>query len=291
MKNYLPVLAGAFCISFSAFFVKGADMDSSAIAFYRLVFGAAALFPLAAGMGKSLRPSREAALFIALSGAVFSGDVVAWHKSIILVGPGIATIVSNFEVILLAVVGVVFLGEKMNWAQRLSIPLALGGLALLLGLHESALPPDAVSGTALGMVSAGFYALYVLSIRKSLSVPGALEPVANVAWVSVAGAVFVCLYCLAGGSSLEIPDWKAGVTVAGLGILCQALGWLLISTGLRHIPPFHAGLLLLLQPALSFVWDMLAYGTATSGLNILGAAVAIAAIGMGLRAPKKEGQA
>lgn len=281
-RGYLPVLAGAFCISFSAFFVKGADMDPSAIAFYRLFFGAAALFPLARILKQGLRPSREAVFFIVLAGLMFSGDVIAWHKSILYVGPGIATILSNFEVIVLAVVGVLFLGETMNWPQRLSIPLALLGLALLLGLHESGLPEDGTRGVALGFVSATFYAFYVLFIRKSLSVAGGLQPVANIAWVSASGAATVCAYCLASGSPLAIPDLRAGVTVAGLGICCQALGWLLISTGLRHVPPFRAGLLLLLQPALSFVWDMLVYGTATSGVNILGAAMAIAAIAMGL---------
>ncbi len=54
--------------------------------------------------------------------------------------------------IVLAVVGVLFLGETMNWPQRLSIPLALLGLALLLGLHESGLPEDGTRGVALGFV-------------------------------------------------------------------------------------------------------------------------------------------
>jgi drug/metabolite transporter (DMT)-like permease len=44
---------------------------------------------------------------------------------------------------------------------------------------------------------------------------------------------------------------------------------------------------MLLQPVLAFLWDMLIYGTATSFVNIVGAAIAIGAIGMGVYAPKK----
>lgn len=289
-RGYLPVLCGAVCISFAAFFVKGASMDSSAIAFHRLAFGAGAMFLIAAAKRERLLPPRRPLLFIALCGLLFGTDIIAWHKCILLVGPGIATILTNFQVIFLAVFGVFLFGDRMNWPQRLSIPLALGGLTLLLGLHESALPPEILHGTGLGMLSALFYALYILSIRKSLTVPGKLDPVANVAWVSLAGAFFVGVFCLAGGSSLVIPDFQAGLTVAALGICCQALGWLLLSMGIRHLPPFTAGLLMLLQPALAYVWDYLAYGTATSVVNILGAVVAIAAIGMGIYAPKKEKQ-
>ena len=286
-RGYLPVLAGAVCISFSAFFVKGAPMDSSAIAFYRLFFGALVMFPIALLRGQRLAPARTPLFFIVAAGLLFSGDVLSWHKSILVVGPGIATIISNFEVIILAVYGVLFLGEKMNLPQRLSIPLALGGLALLLGLHENALPPGILGGAGMGLLSALFYAFYVLALRKSQSVPDKLAPVANIALVSMAGAAFVCLFCLASGSSLAIPDVKTGLTVAGLGVLCQGIGWLLLSMGLPHLPPFRAGLLMLTQPALSFLWEILFYETSASLINILGAVLAIAAIGMGIYAPKR----
>jgi drug/metabolite transporter (DMT)-like permease len=286
-RGYLPVLAGAACISFAAFFVKGAPMDSSAIAFYRLLSGGLVMFLIAALRGQNLVPPRAPLTFIAICGLMFSIDIIAWHKCIISVGPGIATILTNFQVIVLALIGVLFLREKMNWPQRLSIPLALGGLALLLGLHESAVPPGILRGVGLGMISATFYAFYVLAIRRSQSVPDRLAPVANVAWVSLSGAVFVCAYCLVSGSSLVIPDVRTGFVVAGLGVCCQALGWLLLSMGLPHLPPFRAGLLMLLQPVLAFVWDMLFYGTVTSLVNIVGAVIAIGAIGMGIYAPKK----
>ncbi len=286
-QGYLPVLAGAVCISVAAFFVKDAPMDSSAIAFHRLVFGAGAMFLIAAAKRERLLPPRRPLFYIALCGLMFSVDITVWHKCILAVGPGIATILTNFQVIWLAVFGALFLGERMSLPGMLSIPTALVGLSLLLGLHENTLPPEILRGTWLGLLSALFYALYVLSIRKSLTVPERLAPVANVAWVSVAGAVFVGIYCMAGGISLAIPDFQTGATVAVLGICCQALGWLLLSMGLRYLPPFRAGLLMLLQPALSFVWDALLYGTAASFVNILGAALAIAAIGMGLHTPKK----
>jgi hypothetical protein len=41
-KGQLCVIGGSVCISFAALFVKGAPMDPSLVAFYRLLFGGAA---------------------------------------------------------------------------------------------------------------------------------------------------------------------------------------------------------------------------------------------------------
>lgn len=284
-RGYLPVFAGAACISFAGFFVKGSALDPSAIVFYRLFFGAAALFAVALARRMRLRPERAVLARMAMASFFFSVDLIFWHKSIVLVGPGIGTILTNFQVIFLALHGVVFLGEKMSWPQRLSIPIALLGLALLLGLHESALPPGIIMGTVYGLLSATFYAGYVLSIRRTQTMPGKLPPVANIAWVSAMGAAMVAAYCAAGGISLAIPDAKTLAGVATLGICCQSLGWLLLSMGLPYLAPFRAGLIMLTQPALAFVWDMLVYGSVTGFVNIFGAVLAIAAIGMGIYEP------
>ncbi len=284
-RGVVFVLSGAFCISFAAFFVKGAPIDSSMVAFYRLFFGAIALFIAALIQKAPLRIPRQCVGIIVLAGALFSGDLIVWHKSILYVGPGIATIIANFEVILLAVFGVVVLKERLSLPQKLSAPLALVGLAFLLGIHTQALPPGTVTGVLLALLSACFYAAYVLTLRRTQSIGLRMAPVANMAWVSLFCCIFTGLFCLGNGVSFGIPDIRTGVILAVLGIVCQSLGWVLLSIGLPHLTPFRAGLLMLTQPALSYLWDSLFYGTATEPLNIFGAILAIAAIGMGIYSP------
>ncbi len=281
-KGYLFIFAGAFCISFAAFFVRGASIDSSAVAFYRLFFGMIALFALAVAQRARLRPSRPVLLLLAMAGLFFAGDLVLWHKSILLIGPGIATIVANFEVIFLAIYGVVFLREKMSIPQKLSIPLALLGLAMLLGLHESVIPDGIILGTGIAIMSAVFYAAYILTLRRSQMVESKISPVASIAWVSFIACILVGGFCLANNVSLAIPDAKTLGILAALGVFCQSLGWVLLSRGLPLLPPFRAGLIMLTQPALAFVWDIIFVGATVGMINVLGAIVAIAAIGMGI---------
>lgn len=287
-KGGLLIFAGSVCISFAAFFVKGASIDSSAVAFYRLLFGAAALFLLAGVQRLPLLPCRSLLPLLAVASLFFGCDMLIWHKSILLVGPGIATIVVNFQVILLAVYGVAVLGETMSLPQKLSIPLALAGLALLLGLHEKRLPGDIWLGVGLALLAACFYAGYVLTLRRSQMIPVKLSPVSTTAWISALTCLVALVYCLGTGVSLDIPDYKTLSILAMLGLLCQSLGWVLLSRGLPLLPPFRAGLIMLMQPALSYVWDMIFFGADAGAANIFGACLAIAAIGMGVYSPRKS---
>ncbi len=289
-KGYLYVSLGSFCISFAAFFVKGASVDTSIIAFYRLLFGAAALFLFGLIQGVKLVPPRSCLKLIVPAGFFFTCDILIWHKSILHVGPGIATIVGNFEVIMLALYGVLFLGEVLSWTQKLSIPLALLGLTLLLGLYTGEVGKEVLKGTGLAMTSAFFYAFYVVTLRRTQLVKEKMAPVANMAWVSISSAMFIFVFCLGDGLSFRIPDVRTGVILAVLGIFCQSMGWLLLSLGLPHLSPFRAGMVMLTQPAFSYLWDCLVYGTAVQPLNILGAIIAIAAIGMGIYNPSPRGK-
>ena len=294
LKAHILVFMGAFCISFAAFFVKDAPIDPSMVAFYRLFFGGITLFAVAAIRREKLLPPKPVLRFILAAGLLFACDLLAWHDSIVLVGPGIATILTNFQVLILAIYGVVVLKEKFTRAQKIAMPLALVGLALLLGLHENVLPPHIVKGVMLCLLSAVFYSGYILTLRQSQTLTVRIGPVANMAWVSLIACLCVGLFCGARGLAFAIPDARTLVFLALLGIVCQSLGWVLLSLGIPYLPPSRSGLILLTQPALAFTWDVIFYGTAAGPINILGAVLAIAAIGMGILAPtgpKKSGAA
>lgn len=287
-RGYIFVFLGAVCISFAGFFVRDAPVDPGVVAFYRLLFGSAALFIAAMIQRIRLRPFRPTVWLPVAAGALFCCDLLFWHTSIVIVGPGIATILTNFQVLFLALYGAFFLRESLTWVQKLSIPMALAGLTLLLGLHESGLPDQVLKGTGFGLLSAAFYTGYILTLRQSQLVKPMLTPVANIAWVSLFAAAFVGVYCVVSGISLAIPDLRTGATLAALGVFCQSIGWLLLSMGLPLLPPFRAGLIMLAQPALAYLWDSLLYGTATGFLNIVGACLATLAIGMGIHSRKKS---
>jgi hypothetical protein len=72
---------------------------------------------------------------------MFALDLFFFHRSILFVGPGLATLLANFQVFILALAGVVLLGERLNWQTAVSIPLAVLGLATIVGFDWLSLRP------------------------------------------------------------------------------------------------------------------------------------------------------
>lgn len=287
-RAYGLVFAGAFCISFAALFVQGSAMDSTVIAFYRLLFGGVALLLVAIARRERIMPSPAMLKMTLLAAFFFSGDLAVWHLCIVYLGPGIATILGNFQVFFLALVGVAFLGERLSARQIIAMPLAITGLVMLLEVNPLALPPGVAKGLFFGLATAFFYCGYTLSVRKSQMGPEHLPAIANMAVISILSAILLGGMSLMQGASFAIPDMRSALYLAGLGIFCQGAGWVLLSMGLPHLPPSRAGLIMLTQPALAFIWDILLCGKETGIIGFSGAITAIFAIWLGVSAPRKR---
>ena len=89
-------------------------------------------------------------------------------------------------------------------------------------------------------------------------------------------------------TSFKIPDNQSWVTLLMYGFMGQCLGWVFIAKGIGKIKASRAGLILLLQPTLSFIWDMLFFHRPTDLLDLLGALMAIVAIYLGSAESKRE---
>lgn len=281
-KGSLYVVAGAVCISFAPLFVRLVDVGPTAVAFYRLLWGSLALFLIAFIRRERLLPSRRLLVLMLLAAAFFTADLACWHQSILYIGPGLATILANFQVFFLAVIGVVFLRERMGPRLMLSIPLAVIGLTMLLEVNLTRMPAHIALGLILGLCTAAFYTGYILTLRQSQRLETRLPAVANMAVISLFGVFFSAVFSFVQGQSLAIPDLQSNLLLILYGVGCQAFGWFLLSKGLPLLPASRAGLLMLTQPTLSFIWDILFLGRPTGFVGYLGAALALFAIAMGV---------
>lgn len=277
----LPVMAGASMISFSPVFVKLALVGPTTAGFYRMFFGGLLLAGLLLVSRQSLRIERRHLASCLACAVFFALDLSFWHRCIHLVGPGLATILSNLQVFFLAGFGVAFLGERLSWRLFLAIPLAMAGLVLLVGLHKGGLGQEYVLGLVYGLFTALAYAAYIITLRRLQHQQEAAAATAHVTLISLTCAAILGAEALWQGESLAIGDLRSLAALAGYGLCGQVLGWALISRGLPRTPASLGGLLLLLQPALAFVWDMLLFGRPTDGLELAGAGLTLAAIYLG----------
>ncbi len=86
---------------------------------------------------------------------------------------------------------------------------------------------------------------------------------------------------LGGGGPFHIPDSTSLLVLIGAGVVSTTLGWSLISSAMRETPAPVASLVLLLQPALSRVRDVLFFQRPTADHEIFGITLIFAAIFLG----------
>jgi drug/metabolite transporter (DMT)-like permease len=287
--SILYLLTGAVLISFSGVWVKISHVPPPVSAFYRVFFGGIVLLAIAA-YRREVRWRGTGGLLVTVAcGAFFSLDLVLYHKSIQFVGPGLGTILPNFQVFILAGIGVVFLKEKPGLKYYISIPLAIIGLFLIVGIDWHAMSPLYRLGVYLGLSAAAAYAAFLISLRKLQSDQEGASKFYVLMIVSLTTAGFLAVEVIRTGNSFGIPDMQSFLSLAALGLLSQVIGWMLITNALPHIRASLSGLILLLQPALAFVWDVLFFNRPTTPVNWVGVGIALAAIYMGTMQSSKSG--
>jgi len=278
----LHLTAGAVMISFSGVWVKVAHVAPTVSAFYRALFGGIFLLMAAWWQKEITWPGWQRLRLVLLCGILLTLDLFLWHKSIHYIGPGLATILGNFQVFLLAGLGVVFWGEKLSARFVLAIFMAIVGLFLAVGIQWGQLGSQYKSGVYLGLATAVAYAGFLVALRKLQSGQSGTITFYGMTLVSFATAFFLGIEVARGGDSFVIPDPRSWTALVLLGLTTQAIGWILISNALPRIRASLAGLFLLLQPSLAFVWDVLLFQRETSPVNWIGVIIAITAIYLGM---------
>lgn len=279
----LRLAAGAAMISLAPVFVRIVDVPPTASAFYRTFFGGLILVAWLAITPRRSLPSGRTLAWLALAGIAFAADLWAWHRSIWYVGPGLATLLANFQVFVLGLAGIWLFGETGGWRLWLAIPMALVGLALIIGFEWGGLSETYRWGIAFGLLTAVFYSSYILALRGSRHTGTPASPAAGMAVASLVSAVALAGAATAGGESLAIPSAGDAGLLAAYALVAQVLGWILISGSLKQVPASRVGMILLLQPTLAFVWDVLFFGREFGVRELLGAALALTAIYIGSR--------
>lgn len=272
-------------LSFSAVFVKWAQVGPTASGFYRMFFGALILLGAVFARKERLFHGSHHWRVVVICGLLFALDITLWHRSIHFVGPGLATLMANFQVFFLALFGMTILKEKTGWRFFVAIPTAVFGLYLIVAPNWDAMGDAYRAGVVLALIAAISYAGYILVLRNFQS-KFTVSAFPTIGLVALITSAVLALEAVVINESLSIPDLQSWVALVGYGLFSQVLGWVLISNGLPKIEASRAGLILLLQPTFAFVWDILFFNRSTTWLELTGALIALFAIYMGVTAKK-----
>ncbi|NDY72647.1 DMT family transporter [Desulfobacter hydrogenophilus] len=272
---------GAIIISFSSVMVTLSHVNPIISAFYRVFWGCLFLL-IPCGLNNEFKQiDLKPCLGAVGCGFFFAVDLISWHFCIEYVGPGLATILGNLQVFIMALVGAFLFKERLGTAYMIALTLAILGLYMIIGMDMAQLTPEYLTGVGLGVITALSYSVFLLLMRMVHSgddVPMFIyQVIVTGVCALIIGSIAVFM-----GRSFIIPDFSSLAALVCLGLLSQGLAWVIISHYLPRVDTSRAGLILLLQPALSFVWDVVFFDRLTGMMGWLGVSIVLSAIYMGM---------
>lgn len=266
-------LLGASLFSFTGVFVRLADVSGTKSALWRSVYA----LPLVAGLvlvDKHRNAHDWSAYFdsaLCAIGVLEGIEVIAYQIAVTQVGVGVATVLSNLQVVIVAIVGAAGVGPRPSRAFWIGLPLAVLGAFLLVShataIHASA---NATAGVAAGLASAVVYAAFLLLLARRQR---EIHICATGTLASTSAGTTVAVLCGALAARQVMP----GATLVTNGyLICLALstpvvGWLLITVSIRRLSSAAISLLLLLQPTLALVWGWAFFSEPISKSQLVGA--------------------
>lgn len=271
----LTALVGIVSISFSAIFVRLADVAPTTAAFFRAAYAVPLLYLVRRFVGDE-RGRRERLLSFG-AGAMLAIDMVMWHAAIGHVGAGMATVVANTQVLWVGLVAWIIYKERPTSVAFATIPLVLVGIALIGGIGSAdAYGSNPALGALLALGASVMYTAFILMLRASNR---GLGPAAGPLLDATAGAAAFALIIGAFDSSFSfIPTWPAHGWLIAVAVVAQVLGWLFISQALPRLPALDTSVMLLLQPALTILWAWMLFVEALAPLQWIGVGLVLGGI-------------
>ncbi len=279
MTNYskfvIKMLIAAIIISTSSVWVKTSQVDPSVSGFYRMFIGGSVLLVYCGFKRFDLWRGWRYFSWLFLAAAFFAVDLYFWHRSIFYVGPGLATLLGNFQVFMMALAGFLLFKETIGWKFIFGLSVTMVGLFLLVGINWSDLSEQYKIGVVFGLLTAIAYTGFMLSLRHVQASKNSLSAVANLGIMSLLCSVILYIQLKTAGHTIDIPSTQSLISLLILGIICQVIGWLLITNAMPNLPASIVGVLLLLQPGLSMLWDVLFFNRPTGMLDLIGLAMVL----------------
>jgi drug/metabolite transporter (DMT)-like permease len=265
---------GATCIALSPIFVRLSEAGPTATAFWRVALAMPALWILLLCYPRNPKAGVHWPLLLA-AGFAFAGDLAFWHTSIRLTSVANSTLLANLASMFVTLAAWVFLRQQPSRLFLGGLGASLFGVTLLV--HTSLeFSPTALAGDALGVVTAMFYAGYILAV-KGLRDRGQTT-LQLMAVTSTVTAIILLPVALATGEQFFPATAGGWMTLLALAVVSHAAGQGLIAYALAHLPAAFSSVGLLLQPVVAafFAWVLLAEPLAA--LQIAGGLVVLAGI-------------
>ncbi len=287
LPAYLALVAGIFCIAWSAILVRWTDIPGPASAFYRMLIPAAVLLSTFFFDRSAPRMSLRTIAIIALGGLFFALDLALYNTSILQTSAANATLLGNNTPIFVGLLTWLIFRRRPGSAFWIGLLLAVGG-ALVIVWADVARHAKFGWGDLMALGASACFAVYLLATEKVRTTTGTI---AFLRLAMIASTISLFLLNELMGISLRVPNQKTWAALIGLGLVSQLGGYLALTYALGHLPATITSISLLTQGPITAAMAAILLGEPISNAQILGGILVLAGVGLAHRQKHPEEEA
>jgi len=281
MNPKLSLALGILCISLSPIFVKLADASPVVCAFYRIFFGLIFLVPYCL-VKQNLKVERKDLVLALVGGLVFAADITLWNLSLKMISATVSTLLANLAPVWVGLISYFLFRKKVEKSFWIGTGVAIAGMLVLVGLRE-VLHLQFGLGFLFAVVASMLYAIYILITKNILERMGTIT---FMFYNMLAALGFLFIICLINNDTLinyPTSDW---LYFAGMGIICQLLGWLLINYAIKFIESTRVTVTLLSQTVVAAVFAAFMLHEVLNMHEVVGSLIVLAGIAITFLKPQ-----
>jgi len=261
------IAAAGVCWSTAGIVVRNLSLGGWEITFWRSAIMTLAALPVLLMHYTRRRADADAPkAALLLSGVLLAATFVFFILALSYAKVANVLIVMSSAPFLTAIIGRVFIGERVNPITWLAIVIAMAGIVLTV---VDSLSTHGWLGSLLAFLTALCFSINTIIVRRYKR-NGMLPS------IFLAG-LFSSLAALPFALPLQIGLSDIG-PLAFLACIQLGLGLVLFTFGARRVPGAQAGLIALLEPVLGPIWVWLAFAERPGDYGLIGGALVIAAI-------------
>ena len=270
---------GATGIGFAAIFVRLSEVGSNATAFWRMAFSLPFLLFIFRFEEKQTGKIKKSAGFndykkLILPGLFYSADLIAWHLSIKYTTVANAALLANFMPIFVTIFSYVFFKQRIKRMFLLGLILAVSGTVFLVQANFG-LKGKFLLGDSLGLLTAVFYASYILSVKH-------LRNEFSTSTIMIWTAVVICfvtfIVVVFTGEQFFAFSFAGWLVLFGYAASSQVVGQVLIAYALKHLSAHFSAVTLLMEPIIATIAAWIIFNEAMGAVQISGALLLLTGI-------------
>lgn len=249
-------------------------MDPDSVLFFRYLFAVPLLGVMLKARGRTFRLKRGEVPPLLAMGLLVAVSSLTLFQSYNFMDAGIASTLLFVYPIMVALIMAFVFKEKLTLQTVLCIALALGGIGLLYKTADGS--TLSLTGTALVMVSALSYAVYIVGINQS-----SLKHVATLKvtfYVLLFGVTLFLGRILYGGDLILPEKWYLWGNLIALAVFPTAISFLCTTGAIQYIGSTPTAILGALEPVTAILFGITVFGERLTLRESLGLALIITAV-------------